>query len=612
MTLVREAGEFAAWFWRATRRLVQVDRAAAWRLILSKSVNQIVTVIVFFLPLKIVLLIASDGVPKYFEFFISKDTKAVWLGGLAAAIFVLYIASLRLDTIAARSASQGARSLVNAAHQVPVTTDPEDFARATFYRIGETSGGLIFSIAALAGGALMFPSFFLAVPVLLGLEFVLLDIVSTKKPSSLSKLADYVRTQPNELVKYLQEVNFFIVFALLLLFFIVRDDLNPLLGIAAIMLSRRVFGAMKSVVQDSIKLSKDRRFVDALLFENIRVKADPGADREQLIRNAGPYARLERLRSLTEDSASDHALAIYANDPSNLELLQLVEDSVWVDSGHIRTAIFDLYGPRASATRERLFRDYLYSGKASHGLEQHDYLLRFLNSEQLRCPARVLSYRYQGLVGRVVDFRGVSEPSQKEWQIRRKELLEHFWSLEVPTGLVEAYDSTHPRLHEELSGELLGPLGVVTDEPWAKSTYELLASRLPWLCERVAELPLMLLNERLAHRNVVVGPDGRSLLLSWTSWTLQPVGAGFAPDSDGRELLEAVSRSASLRAGVDDGALRNDVLLASLLQRMDRLAKDGYPKTALRVAANMSTILEQPDDAFVDEIFAENAARTSL
>lgn len=609
MTLVRDAGEFASWFWKATRRLVQVDRRAAWRLILSKSVNQIVTVIVFFLPLKIVLLIASDGVPKYFKFFISQDTKAVWLGGLAVAIFVLYIVSLRLDTIAARSAGRGARSLVSAGHQVPVTTDPEDFARTTFYRIGETSGGLVFSIAALAGGALIFPSFFFAIPVLLVLEFAAVDFVCRDYRSSLSKVGYYVRERPLDLLRYLQEINFLIAFGLLLVFFLLFEDLNPLLGIAAIMLSRRVFGALKNVVQDSIKLSRDRRLVDALLFVNARVKVNPGTDRVQLLGNALPSARVEKIRRLAQTRGSEREIEVYADSPSAFELLESVEDSVWIDSGHIRTAVFDLYGTGETGSRERLFRDYVYSGKAWHGLEQHDYLLKFLDPEQLRCPSRVLGYRYNGLVGRIVDFRGMSDPSQNEWQTRREEVLQHLWSLEVPASLVAAYDSAHPRLEERLRSELLGPLAVAADEPWAQSTYELLASRLSRLCERVAELPVMLFNERLRRRNVVTGPDGGSRVLSWTSWSLQPLGAGFVPDFDSCELLDGAVESARIRSGVGDPKLVNDVVLGALLQRMDWLVKDGYPKGALSVAFAMLAVVDQPDGPNAYELLIERSSK---
>lgn len=610
MTLIHDAGEFASWFWRATRRLIEVDRRAAVRLIVSMSVSQIVTVLVFFLPLKVVLLVASDGVPRYFQFFISQETRSAWLIGLATSIFVLYIVSVRLDTIADRSASRGARSLIEAAEQVPITSDPEGFARTSFYRLGGVVAGIIFSISALAVGMLIFPVFFLAIPVVLAVEFLLAAVaIGSNGSSRFSRTGDFVRDKPQDLLRWLKQINFLIVFGLLLVVFIVFDGLNPLFALAAIMLSRRLFQVLKNVVRDILKLSSDRHFVDVLLFADARVTTSRGADREQLQANAVPSVKSERIQSLSQEPVPDERWERYSDDPYLLELLQAVEYGIWVDSGQARVGLFDLYGTGASGQRERLFREYLYSGKASRGLEQHDYLLKFFDAETLRSPRRVVGYQDQGLVRRIVEFRGITEPDHNEWQSRRQELLQYLWTLELPASLVAAYDSAHPRLHERAHGELLDGLQVATDEVWAKSTYALLESRLPGLCERIAELPLTLFNGTLTRRNVVVGPDGRGRLLDWTSWSLLPVGAGFAPDSDGRELLEAAGRSASLRAEAADGYLVNHVLLASLLQRMDRLVQDGYPKAALGVAFGMLPVLEEPERAPVEDLFQEKGVR---
>lgn len=607
MNLIHDTGEYASWLWRATQRLAQVNRGAAVRLIASTSINQVVTFLVFFLPLKVVLLVASDGVSRYFQFFITQKTKSTWIVGLVAAILVFYVVSIRLDTVADRNASRGAKSLVSNAEQVPVTSDPEDFARSVFYRIGETVGGLIFSTLTLVAGAVVFPAFFLAIPVLLLVEFgAVAASLSETPPVRLGSLGAFVAKNPQDFIKWLRQINFLIVFSILIVLFLTLEGLNPLLGIAAILLSRRLFGALRKVVRDTLKLSSDRRFVDALLFPEARVRVSAAPDREQLLGTALSSARrLEEFRGLTGPTAKDKEVAWYTDDPSTLELLQSVEDDVWVDSGQTRTAIFDLYGAGVDGSPERLFREYLYSGKASRGLEQHDYLLRFFDTGALRSPGTVLEYRHHGLVGRIVDFRGVNDFDERRWQVRRRELLEHLWALELPTALIEAYESVHPHFHEQLLDDFLAPLRVAADERWAKSAYELLTSRLPELCEDVAELPLMLFNERLTQRNVLVGSDGCALLLDWTSWSLQPVGSGFNSDVDDRELLERIAKSANRRGGPARSVRAEQLFLASILQRMNRWAHAGFPKYSLRIAFSMTQFLDNPDAEALEQVLSK-------
>lgn len=598
--LISDAGEYASWLWRATRRLAEVDRGAALRLIASTSVNQVVTFLVFFLPLKVVLLVASDGVSRYFQFFITQDTKSTWIAIIVVAILVFYVISIRLDTVADRSASRGAESLIRTADQVPVTSDPEGFAKTTIYRIGESIGGLIFGLLTLAAGAVVFPAFFLAIPVLLLVELLVVAVsLSEGCPPLLKGLGEFIDEKPQELIKWLRQINFLVIFSVLIVLFLIVEGINPLLGIAAILLSRRLFGALKDVARDSLKLSGDRRLVDALLFSDARVRNDPARDRDRLLGRALPAARLENIRKYARRAGDE--VEHYTDDSETFELLESVEEAVWVDSGQSRMAMFDLYRRGSEQSRIRLFREYLYTGKGSRGLEQHDFLLRFLPEQKLRCPSRVVAYRSEGLVGRVVDFRGLTETCPQEWGSRRDELLGHLWGLEVPGTLIEAYNGAHRRFHERVAEELLGLLAVAADEPWARSTYDLLAERLESLCDRIAAMPLMLFNERLTRRNALVGPDERSLLLDWTSWSLQPIGSGFLPDADGRALLEVADRK--LAARTSGGLGESDVLVASLLQRTYRLAHDGYPKTALSVVSGLLPLIDEPDSFLVEEIF---------
>lgn len=603
MTLTQDTASLARWHYRATRRLVQVDQRAALRLIISMSLNQIITVLVFFLPLKIVLLVAADGVPQYFNFLVSKNTKMPWLAGLSATIFILYFVSLRLDNVAARSASRGATSLVNACTQVPVTSDPTEFARTTFYRLGESVGCLSFSLLALAGGIAIFPSFFTAMPLLFALQFGLVHVaLQRQNPGRLQRWGRYIQEQPQNLLNYLQDVSFLIIFALLILYFLILTDLNPLLGIAAIMLSRRILGSVKRIFQNGIRFSKNRQIVDTLLFVDVQVTADENADQDNILQHSAPDSRPVRIRALMEPGSSSASVESYVENSDSFELIQSVEKSVWVDSGRKGKAIFDFHGYDFDGEYKRLLRDYLYTRKASRGLEQHDYLLKFLDAEALRCPRRILEYQYDNLVGRMVDFRGIEELGAEAWQKRREELLKHLWSLELPVHLVQAYDSAHPRFQDRLDSSLISSLSTASDEPWSQSTYRLIASRISEMRERLAELPLTLLNERLGRLNILVGPAGESYFADWTWWTIQPIGAGFLPERDAWDLLEVAAWNANGQSEQQSPVSANDVLLSSLLHRIDWLTRKGYPKAALKIAWGMSPLIDQPDTVALENL----------
>jgi hypothetical protein len=280
-----------------------------------------------------------------------------------------------------------------------------------------------------------------------------------------------------------------------------------------------------------------------------------------------------------------------------LGLLEIVDDAVWVDSGKPRKVILDLYGASQGSYRDRLFREHLYTPRAARGIQAYDYLLGFLKNESLRTPELVISYEYEGLTGRIDLYQGLCTlDDKKEWLTARMQLLEHFWSFEPPASLITAYNNVYPSLEERtLRADLLGSLHPVADEPWAQSAYGVLESRLERLCRDAADLPRSLFNEDLVPRNVARQSGGSFLLLEWSSWSLQPIGVGFLPDSDGRELIEAAARSAAARLGVDDPSLLRKVFFASILCRIDRLVHDGYPKAALSLTFEVLPLVSADD-----------------
>lgn len=580
MTLTQESFAFLGWLKQATRRLLTLDRRTTTRLITSITINQFLTIIAFFLPLKVILLAGSQSVPYYFDFLITEETKDLWVGILAALTFIAFLISKYVDSLTTRYSGRGAQELLDSANQVPISSNEEELSESTYHKLCETSAKLIFALIALIGGLLLFPPLFLTLLAILLLEFAVAAYATSRAGSDYehNRLHAYINTKPKDFLTLLQAINFFAVFIFLTLTFLVLDQVSFIIAIASIIISRQLFASIRLVVNNAIKLKRDRSYVDAILFPDSRL-GDPERSTAHDFRFAfSNDKRLGRLRQLDES------------------LFASVSESVWVDSGTDKIAMFDLYGPGGIGNGERLYREYVYNSKTVRGVEQHDYLLREMDADDVLCLPRVASYEDAGFFGRVVDYRHVETIDRPTYKRFRRDLLTHYWNLPIPPQLIQSFTNARLQLHERVHETGFAQLALAADEPWAQESYQQLKESLDALCERISKLPLVLINNDLSLRNIVCKNGQEPRLVNWTSWALEPLGVGFDPENDEIELLQDGADRARLERELPQGSPLVDVFCAGLLHRIEVLSRRGYPKKALSIAHDNLSLLGLSDD----------------
>ena len=66
-----------------TRRIYQCSPLRLVTGIPLVLVNQVSFILALMLPLKVIIMLGSDGVPRYFRFFMTEETRTQWMVGLA-------------------------------------------------------------------------------------------------------------------------------------------------------------------------------------------------------------------------------------------------------------------------------------------------------------------------------------------------------------------------------------------------------------------------------------------------------------------------------------------------------------------------------------------------
>ena len=122
MSLLGVSKQFLGWFWRVFTSFWRAKRAVSLFLIASAVVEKVSNLLAFVLPLKIVLLASSDGVPGYFSGFISPESKIAWVVGLSVAALFFYVLGFGLNILANHLAKVGGGEVVSLANDISLAS----------------------------------------------------------------------------------------------------------------------------------------------------------------------------------------------------------------------------------------------------------------------------------------------------------------------------------------------------------------------------------------------------------------------------------------------------------------------------------------------------------
>lgn len=242
------------------------------------SIARFCQVLAMFLPLKVLLLVASDGVSRYFRFFITEETRDAWIIGLSIAAFLSYAASIALVTVSNRRIERGARML-SADAEAGAAEKGGNRNRHRRRRselrsfIDSCSDEAIITL----GGMVIFlldPVIGMALAVVVAIEMALIDRLLKISGGWLTFVKTRIMDRYKQIITYLSALNFLNVFVLLLIDFLFFGGQNILSAILILLMSRQVFGAAQGFANKGVKFNANREQIANLFLLQRNEEAD--------------------------------------------------------------------------------------------------------------------------------------------------------------------------------------------------------------------------------------------------------------------------------------------------------------------------------------------------
>jgi hypothetical protein len=585
MHLPKETAAFFHWQYQVIKVFLRVRLGPTLGLITALGAAKITRLLAFMLPLKVVLLAGSGGVPRYFQFFVHPDDKTAWIIGLTGAAFVCYFATLALEAFSTRIAHDVSSDILQEAGVVSKLSNQTEDAQSYYEKFCQISAHLLFALTGLLALALFNTWLFTALVMLFVIQFIFSAwLVRGENDLHPGRFKAYVFEKLKNYLGILSSINFLAAFLVILVPFLISDKGNILVAIGSIIITRQMLGSLVATVSNANSLSKNRHRIDPLVFRDFYLE-EPEAKEGQTLRNffhkqAREHSVAEVLKSVVQTDA---------------ELEVKWEDSTLKGINTFVVEINDNAGVEARYYQMQVFPPNMF-----HQLENEEFLFRQIPKSCLNAPEVLVRFAEGPFECQICQYGEAKPMSLKEWNNAWPGLLQQTWACSPPKTLVKAYEASTPLLHKRLNQNLIKRLDIALDNTDELSILEQFSRKLPEIRQILMEMPIYIHNEDFQYKNIIPVKESQSYyIMSWRNWSIEPIGVWFPKNVKEDQLTGMLEHVRSFRSDIPKEFGYEHVMLASKCWQMERNIKRGAYKLALDV---MQQILKS-------QIFTNNAAR---
>ena len=579
MNLFAETRNALRWVFQILGQFLRVVPGVTLAVVACLTIARITRLLAFLLPLKVVLLAGSEGMPRFFRGFLSPDQREIGIAALSAAAIVAYGLTLFLEARSKRLSDSGGADLLSAAGVMAVVTNQREEIQGIYVRFTQIVSAVLF----VAAGTLVLAALN---PVLAAYLFGLILcfylftawVLDGVTPLKQNRVAALIDKRFASYLGILSSVAFLSGFLVILYPFLTPAGGNVLVAIISIIVMRQATGALNGAIKDVVSLVQKRQIVDALVLPDRQFHQLEGADQRTL---RALFGRQDRERLVADALAG----------------LRRPDQSVhveWLDPPTRGMAEFAiaLQGGEAPA---RHFRQRVFPPRLGRMVENEDLLFRHVARDAVRAALVVTRFTHGEHECIVYDAGTGAAPTGSGLSAAHGAFIAALWSVEPPPALVRIYAASHKAMQDRLTDDLLARMDVAVDCDEAAATLERLREALPAIRAAIAALPLVLTNPAFARGQAVLDADGAVLVLGgWGEWTLEPMGANLpAPFANEGKLAALIAQARQARpASVDERIGREHLMLARRCGLLEKEIARGAMKAALALATQVLADLD--------------------
>ncbi|MNM35742.1 hypothetical protein D3C81_464430 [compost metagenome] len=539
-------GSFFQWSLSLLNKLLVGATFCTLLVVFFSIVSQLFLMASFLLPLKVIILIGSEGMPGYFPSVLrqyEKNHVVLFLVVLSVVFYFLYWASERLIHV---SSDKGAATLLSRSRKLIIFPNQRDLAKSFFHRYTGMLSAFVFCFiafccVAFVFGALALFLFGLVLSLFLGFAIFLEYSESSR---------DVVYRSRVVLFNAAAALMFMAGFCFIVVDFLLGGGVAGYVAIIALLLVRQMFVRASQGVLDGISLSVQRDQINALFFHSHSYSARNAVfDRPDFWALLGEK-NTDMIESVVQDVVGRKARVI---------------DFKWREVG-----CFGVLGFEAKCLvdgKSEIFVVKVFE-PSREGLLMHEQALLSVVDRLFPSFMFLGSTVFEGFKVSVFSACPSRDIVLAEQNLCGLEVLAELWSLPPSTSLVDMHARSKPTLSARVAAIDFSLLRLAAYSGQESAVVERCANRMPEILDFIESMPLSIFNPELNLASMRRA-EKRIIVSHWGAWSVEPIGVGwYFKDSSHRFLSEWLQFAKTRRPELSK-ITEAQVTLVSLISAMD-------------------------------------------
>jgi hypothetical protein len=495
------------WFVSLGVKFYRVVPVLTSAIVILTLVAQVAFLLSSLLPLKIIILLGSEGMPQYFPSLFLNFDRDLLIGFLSGSTLVFFLLSLLTEKVIKGVTELGTEKLLAKSQKMVLFENQNDIAARGYQRFSSAVASGVFIVLALSG----LGWFYQSMALLIAGYLILVSVVLLMFYQRIADFRVYVDKNLGALLSLIANLGFLLVFGFLVLEFIFLSPPGFMISIVSLIAGRQVF-ARATVVANSISgLIQQRPRLDALFFHGkVLLDHNEKSSRTSLWGLLQPAERERWLSAVLKESG------INTWNPDELSVS-------WLPSSQPNIPQLYLSHPRYPG-KKYLIKIFDVSRRSR---SQHEASLATVKPVGLPMPELLLVTEVDHFPCHLYKIPSGRVLKPKEVKFRLLDLYARLFGLSLPAELVGRYCRSRPLLGDRVTSVLLERLYIACSSRKKSLWVAEVVGRLPEIKNRINNLPVVLVNPKIRTSVWMSNADETLTIVNWENWSLEPLGAGW-------------------------------------------------------------------------------------
>jgi hypothetical protein len=568
--MLKNVAETIHWSLSLGAHFFRITPIATAIIVILTLIAQVSLMAAMLLPLKIVMLLGSDGMPRFMPpqlAVFERDDLIVGLSVVAVAFYALQALATKYIN---RVSENGAAKLLAKSEKIVLFENQNEIASEVYKKYAEALASFTFSLLGITVITFLYREAGLAI---LAGGLIVLSVITICWNTN-TALKERIKEAMPALVGGLTNLVFFVVFVTIVVDFLYMDPPGFLVALIGIVLSRQIFSRVGVLIRNLHSLNQQKEKINSLFFrDHAFVPLEPEKTRSVWQFLDAPY-----LNGWVK-SVLGKCLKGTQENP----------DIKWLQSG-VRDVLFlDVSLP----TQRKRFLIKLFDKKRT-AQAMHEATLLIDRPEHLPAPPLTLTTSLDGYhchVFDITDCLKLKSIEVKDWLTNIKKAL----SLSRPSKAIEArYRRSRHTLPQRLNLDMFHRLRLVSERDTLKKI-ERFENLFPRLIMLLNEIPLAIQNP-VNRELVFISGNNNPLLVSWEKWKLEPVGASWNTTRKELEQMEKAILKTKTSQNHYDSVCFDDIEISALATTIEtEYSKQNYTQV-IEIWDKIADSIERKND----------------